>query len=52
MKKKEISGKLPSQKRVFEVRGKKIKGRYCLIKLKPKETEDKNWLFFKLKNPL
>jgi len=39
-------------KKVFEVSGKKLGGRYCLIKLKPKETEDKSWLFFKLKNPL
>jgi len=39
-----------SSKRVFEIRGEKLKGRYCLIKLKPKDNDDKNWLFFKLKN--
>jgi DNA ligase D-like protein (predicted 3'-phosphoesterase) len=39
-------------KRVFEVKGKKLTGRYCLIKLKPQDPEDKNWLFFKLKSPL
>ncbi len=38
-------------KRVIEVRGDKLSGRYCLIKLKPKDPEDKNWLFFKLKKP-
>lgn len=36
-------------KRVIDIRGKKLKGRYCLIKLKPKEPEDKNWLFFRIK---
>ena len=36
-------------KKVIEIRGKKIKGRYALIKLKVKDSEDKNWLFFKLK---
>ena len=34
---------------VFEVNDKKLKGAFCLIKLKPKEKEDKNWLFFKKK---
>lgn len=38
-----------SSKRIMEIRGKKLHGRYCLIKLKAKEKEDKNWLFFKLK---
>lgn len=36
-------------KKIIEIKGKKLKGRYCLLKLKPKEPEDKNWLFFKLK---
>ena len=36
-------------KKVFEIEGKELKGRYCLIKLKSKEVNDKNWLFFKLK---
>ncbi len=36
-------------KRVIEIRGRKLQGRYALIKLKVKDPEDKNWLFFKLK---
>jgi DNA ligase D-like protein (predicted 3'-phosphoesterase) len=39
------------EKKVFEVKGTKLKGRYCLIKLKPRDSEDKNWLFFKIKTP-
>ena len=39
-----------SAKRVIEIKGNKIKGRYALIKLKPKTPDDKNWLFFKLKH--
>ena len=35
---------------IFNINGKKLKETYCLIKLKPKEKEDKNWLFFKRKN--
>lgn len=31
---------------VVNVKGRKLKGRYCLLHFKPKE---KNWLFFKLK---
>ncbi|MFH1995374.1 MAG: DNA polymerase ligase N-terminal domain-containing protein [Candidatus Omnitrophota bacterium] len=34
---------------VVELKGKRLKGTYCLIKLKPKVTGDKNWLFFKKK---
>lgn len=34
---------------VFEIKAKKLKGTYCLVKLKPKERGDKNWLFFKKK---
>lgn len=34
---------------VFEIKAKKLKGTYCLVKLKPKEQGDKNWLFFKKK---
>ncbi len=37
-------------KRVMEIRGKKLKGRYGLIKLKYQDTKDNNWLFFKLKD--
>ena len=36
-------------KKVVEIRGRKLQGRYALIKLKVKDPEDKNWLFFKLK---
>lgn len=32
---------------IFELKGKKLKGSYCLIKLKSKSANDKNWLFFK-----
>lgn len=35
---------------IIEIRGKKLQGKYCLIKLKAKDLSDKNWLFFKLKN--
>ena len=34
---------------VFEVRAQKLKGFFCLVKLKPKEHQDKNGLFFKKK---
>jgi DNA ligase D-like protein (predicted 3'-phosphoesterase) len=39
-------------KRIVEIKGRKLWGRYGLIKLKAKNPEDKNWLFFKLKSPL
>lgn len=39
-----------SLKKIIEIKGKKLKGKYGLVKLKPKIAEDKNWLFFKLKN--
>ena len=34
---------------IIDIHGKKLKGAYCLIKLKPKSDKDKgkNWLFFK-----
>ena len=32
---------------IVELKGKKLKGTYCLIKLKPKLSQDKNWLIFK-----
>lgn len=35
---------LDTDKIVFHINGKKLKGRYCLIRLK---GQDKNWLFFK-----
>ena len=34
---------------VLEVKAKKLNGVFCLVKLKPKERKDKNWLFFKKK---
>ena len=34
---------------IADIDGDKLKGTYCLIKLKPKEKGDKNWLFFKKK---
>jgi DNA ligase D-like protein (predicted 3'-phosphoesterase) len=39
-------------KRIVEIQGHRLNGRYGLIKLKPKNTQDKNWLFFKMKSPL
>jgi DNA ligase D-like protein (predicted 3'-phosphoesterase) len=39
-----------ASKRVFEIRGQKLTGSYCLVKLKAREPKDKNWLFFKLKS--
>jgi len=36
-------------KRVFEIKGRILRGTYGLIKLKGREPEDRNWLFFKLK---
>lgn len=36
---------------IFELNGKRLKGTYCLIKLRPKLPQDKNWLFFKKKIP-
>jgi DNA ligase D-like protein (predicted 3'-phosphoesterase) len=32
---------------IAELEGGKLKGEYCLIKLKPELSGDKNWLFFK-----
>jgi len=31
---------------IFHIKGKKLKGRYCLVQLK---NQKKNWLFFKIK---
>jgi len=41
-----------SSKKIIEIRGEKLKGRYCLIKLKTKDLEDKNWLFFMMKEKI
>ncbi len=38
------------EKILFICNGKKMKGEYCLIKLKKDDVKDKNWLFFKKKN--
>jgi len=38
--------KFKSSEIIFELKGKKLKGVYCLIKLK---GSDKNWLFFRKK---
>jgi len=45
----EISEK-EKEKLVIKIKGKHLKGTYCLIKLKPKIVSDKNWLFFKKKS--
>jgi len=34
---------------IVDLKGKKMTGVYCLIKLKPRTSNDKNWLFFKKK---
>jgi len=39
-------------KRIVEIKGHKLSGRYGLIKLKAKDPEDNSWLFFKLKSQL
>ncbi len=43
----ELESLKPDKKIVVDIKGKKLKGRYCLIHFKPKE---KNWLFFKIKD--
>lgn len=35
-------------KKIIEIRGKRLKGTYALIKIKTKDGSDKNWLFFKV----
>lgn len=35
---------------IFELKGQKLNGTYCLIKLKPKIKKDNNWLFFRKKS--
>ena len=41
----ELESKNP-KKLIVDIKGNKLKGRYCLLHFKPKE---KNWLFFKIK---
>ena len=35
---------------VIEISGKKLKGKFVLIKLKREDPKDRNWLFFKKKD--
>ena len=37
-----------AKKIVFELKGKKLKGRYCLVKTNYGSRPEKSWLFFKL----
>ena len=41
--------KFRSKEIILNLKGRKLKGVYCLIKLKPQLSQDKNWLFFKKK---
>lgn len=38
------------EKKVIDIKGEKLIGKYVLLKLKSKDSSDKNWLFFKLKD--
>ena len=44
--------KFAAQEVICELKGNRLKGPYCLIKLKPKQPQDRNWLFFKKKTRL
>ncbi len=39
-----------AERKVVEIRGQKLQGRFVLVKIKTKDGSDKNWLFFKLKD--
>jgi len=40
-----------ASKVVIDIRGRRLKGGYALVRLRPKEGEKaKNWLFFKIKD--
>jgi len=41
--------KFGAEEIIFELNGQRLKGTYCLIKLRPKLPQDKDWLFFKKK---
>ena len=41
--------KFQAKEIIFKLKGKKLKGTYCLVKIQPKNSQDKNWLFFKKK---
>jgi len=42
-----IPKEITPNKLTFDINGKRLKGTYCLVKLKPKLHQDKNWLLFK-----
>ncbi len=42
----ELESLKPDRKIVIKIKGKRLKGRYCLLHFRPKE---KSWLFFKIK---
>ncbi len=37
------------EKKIIKIQGKKLRGRYALIKIRNGQKGEKNWLFFKLK---
>ncbi|MFC2170338.1 DNA polymerase ligase N-terminal domain-containing protein, partial [Acidobacteriota bacterium] len=37
-------------KRIIQIIGEKLHAKYCLLKLKVKDSSDKNWLFFRMKD--
>jgi DNA ligase D-like protein (predicted 3'-phosphoesterase) len=39
-----------SDKMIVEISGRRLRGRFALIRIKAREGGDKNWLFFKLKD--
>jgi len=39
--------KFSSNEVIFSLKGKKLNGRYCLIKMQRNNPKDKNWLLFK-----
>jgi DNA ligase D-like protein (predicted 3'-phosphoesterase) len=38
-------------KLILEISGRRLRGRFALIRIKARKGGDKNWLFFKLKEP-
>jgi len=42
--------KFQTKEIAFKLKGKKLKGTYYLVKIQPKNPQDKNWLFFKKKS--
>lgn len=41
--------KFQAKEITFKLKGKKLKGTYCFVKIQPRNPQDKNWLFFKKK---